>query len=336
MDVSSVEIRGLEFDRPSGPVTATEGSLNLVLESGEHINPLFQRDPTAIITLVRTGPVRDVPAVYHEPSGTFFLRRAPYSFLSVPYDTRTSIAPGSGWVPVAGDWDGDGEDGVGIFSAESGSWFLIDQVIDSPDAPQPADHNAFITTDGSDWIPITGDWDGDGQDGIGVYHKISGSMFLVDDPTQGASAPSVADYNVFMVVDGSHWLPIAGDWDGDGQDGVGIYSTRTGTMFLANDVTLGGSAATFLPGEVAVFQTTNGAGHLPLAGSWTALSHDGIGIWEIASGAFYLVDDPTPGANPADDTVILIQGGNTPNPPLPGGPLDGPDFRPLAGAWGFH
>ena len=62
---------------------------------------------------------------------------------------------------------------------------------------------------GGDWLPITGDWDGDVDeaDGVGIYNKTTGTMFLVDDATQGVGAGSApADYTIFMdPTGGAMW-----------------------------------------------------------------------------------------------------------------------------------
>ena len=262
----------------------------------------------------------DLPGAYFEPTGTFFLRN---TLDTGTIDRTAFIVTTAGWIPVKGDWDGDGTDGIGVFSTTTGTWYLVDSAPNSPAAPLPADYVAFITTTGANWLPITGDWDGDGADGIGIYNTVTGTMFLVDDATQGAAAASPADYTVFMSTDGASYLPITGDWDGNGSDGVGIYNTTSGTMFLADDATAGGVA----PANYAIFMSPAGASFLPVAGSWEGLTEDGVGIWQISSGTFFLANDATQGAAaaaPADASLFLL-GSLT--------PLSGTDYTPIVGDW---
>lgn len=264
----------------------------------------------------------DLPGVYFEPSGTFFLRDTLDTGLP---DREAFLTADSGWLPITGDWDGDGVDGLGIFSVATGTFFLVDDPADSPAAALPADYALFLTTTGAGWLPIAGDWNGDGADGVGLFNIATGTMFLVDDVTGGAGAATPADYALFMVVDGTDWIPMAGDWDGDGADGVGIYNKISGTMFLADDATLGAGAAT--AADYAIFMNPNGADYLPVTGSWDGMMGDGVGIWNIASGAFFLAFDPTQGAAAAApaDLSFFIDGTVS--------PLAGVGFSPLAGDW---
>ena len=60
--------------------------------------------------------------------------------------------PGS-WpstIPVAGDWDGNGVDGIGRFSPLTGEW-LLRQTINAPDLP------AFTYNPGVSPYPVVGD-----------------------------------------------------------------------------------------------------------------------------------------------------------------------------------
>ena len=42
---------------------------------------------------------------------------------------------------------------------------------------------------------------------------------------------------------------MAGDWDGDGDDSVGVYRPSAGEFFLKNDNTAGFADATFSAGD---------------------------------------------------------------------------------------
>jgi hypothetical protein len=263
----------------------------------------------------------DDPGVYFEPSSSFFFR---YSLTTGLPEASAFITNVPGWIQVSGDWDGDGVDGIGVYNTTTGTWFLVDDVVDSPAMALPADYTAFIDPVGIDWEPITGNWDGVGGDGIGIYNKTSGTMFLVNDPTQGANSASPADYTVFMDTNGPAWIPITGAWNGADNDGVGIYNKTTGTMFLVNDATLGGVA----PADYTIFMNPDGQSWLPVAGDWNGDDFDGVGIWNKTTGAFFLADDATQGvgsgAAPAD--VSFFMDGDS-------SPLGGPGFSPIMGDW---
>jgi parallel beta-helix repeat protein len=83
-----------------------------------------------------------------------------------------------------------------------------------------------------DDLPIIGDWDGDGDDNIGLYRPGSTTgVFYLDIDNDGGSADIVTpEYGDLGDI------PIAGDWDGDGDDNIGVYRPGTGEFFM--DATL--------------------------------------------------------------------------------------------------
>ncbi len=130
--------------------------------------------------------------------------------------------------PVAGDFDGDGLDDVAV--ARNGNW-LIRTAWDGKV------YGPFVLGAGA-WpsvVPVVGDWDGDGIDGIGYYCRDgavcpAGTWKLLqtiwDDP---------ASANTFVYNPGPLAYPVAGDWDADGKDTVGVKSMTTpGTWRLNN------------------------------------------------------------------------------------------------------
>ena len=63
--------------------------------------------------------------------------------------------------------------------------------------------------------PVTGDWDGDGVDGTGVF--VQGDWYL-----RAVASPGPAQIAFGYGVPG-YW-PLVGDFDGDGIDGSGIVA----------------------------------------------------------------------------------------------------------------
>ena len=83
-----------------------------------------------------------------------------------------------------------------------------------------------------DDLPVIGDWDGDGDDNIGLYRPDSTTgVFYLDIDNDGGIADIVTpEYGDLGDV------PIAGDWDGDSDDNIGVYRPGTGEFFM--DATL--------------------------------------------------------------------------------------------------
>jgi hypothetical protein len=62
----------------------------------------------------------------------------------------------------------------------------------------------------------------------------------------------------------STWKPIAGDWDQDGVDTVGLYNPATGTFYLRDSNSAGNANYTFRYGPAA-------STWLPVVGDWDGL-----------------------------------------------------------------
>lgn len=70
-----------------------------------------------------------------------------------------------------------------------------------------------------------------------------------------------ADILVRFGPSRSGWLPLAGDWDGDGKDGIGLFAPATSVFRLKSDFGLG-------PAEWEVQHGPPAAGRVPLCGEW--------------------------------------------------------------------
>ena len=205
--------------------------------------------------------------------------------------------PGTAWVPLAGDWNGDGRTGVGFWDAEEGVFRLKNAL-----RRGPADVLFRIAAPAAGALPLSGDWDGDGRDTVGFYVPATSTFYLTD-RLGGSSFPLVFSF-------GTGGLPVAGDWDGDGRDSVGVYQPGRGLFLLRNALSAGPAHLRFR------FGTAN-AGWLPIAGDWDGDGKDSVGLQDPATGTIRLLD--TPRTAPADRTIRFG---------TPGG-----DQRPLAGEW---
>ncbi len=277
------------------------------------------------LALAGATSCNDDPGVFYTGAGTFFGRDA---LTTGGVDRTAYMDANPGWLPISGDWDGSGTDGLGIYNVTTGAFFLANSFPDQPATPLAAEYSFFMSVDGADFWPVAGDWDGDGSDGVGIVNKTTGAMFLVDDVVSGGLSGAFlgSDYGLFMIEAMSDWLPIAGNWNGTGGDGVGIYNTITGAQFLANDAAQS-LPATFLGADYGLFMSPDGADYYPITGDWEGTGADGTGIWNIAGGAFFLANDATGAALGflGADISMYIEGGSS--------PLAGAEQRPVAGCW---
>ena len=99
-------------------------------------------------------------------------------------------------------------------------------------------------------VPLVGDWNGDGIDGLGVFRN--GVWYL-----RNALTPGGADIAFAFGNPGD--VPVVGDWNGDGIDTIGVF--RQGQWFLRNQNTTGPADLSFSYGS---------PGDVPRVGKWTA------------------------------------------------------------------
>ncbi len=174
--------------------------------------------------------------------------------------------PTSGDVALACDWDGDGRDGIAVYSR--GTWYLRGQA--STGGP------GLVTSYGSaSMLPVCGDWDGDGDDSIGVYEPGTGLWWLRNDITGGP--PDLRFQYGFRGA-----VPVVGDWDGVGRDGIGVYDGSA--WYLRGTASAGGAGAVFGYGF---------GGTTPVTGDWDGDGDDSVGVY--AQGQWYLRESITPG-----------------------------------------
>jgi matrixin len=140
--------------------------------------------------------------------------------------------------------------------------------------------------------PVTGDWDGNGTDTIGVYR--AGSFLLRNSNTVGFA-------DLAFAFGSSGDQPIAGDWNGDGIDTIGVYRRTTFTFYLRNSNTAGPADIVFSLGA---------PGDIGIAGDWTKKGYDTVGVFRPSNGVIYLKNTNTPGF--ADIGINYGQGGDKP------------------------
>jgi hypothetical protein len=200
----------------------------------------------------------------------------------------------TGDLPVAGDWEGDGIDSLGVF--RQGVFYLRPARLAEPKAGPHAEEIVVEFGEAGD-LPVVGDWDGDGVDTIGVYR--AGEFLL-----RNSNRAGLPDIVVQFGAEGE--LPVAGDWDGDGTVTIGSYNLKTGVFKLSNALK---------GGLVEVEVQWGGPGYLPVVGDWDGDGVTTIGLYGV-NGEFLLRNTNT--AGPAD--LVLTLG-------LRGG-------LPIAGYWG--
>jgi uncharacterized cupin superfamily protein len=280
----------------------------------------------------------------HRPGVGFYLKIDRLSTWNPPTDVNPAyIFLGvAGWVPIVGDWDGNGITKIGVY--KDASWYLdydgngMWSANTDKECPFPAQF--WSTPVVGDWngdgrskvgyyrwgywsldylgvgtysttynpytypnpdyehTPVVGDWNGDRKTEIGVYNSLNGDWNL-DFDRNGEWWNSGSDkwYN----LGGSGWIPVVGDWNGDGTTKMGVYRATEGTWRLdyygngsvIKAYSFGTSGSTPIIGDwngdgkskIGVYNTNNG--------DWN-LDYDGNGLWDATADKVYNIGVGTP------------------------------------------
>ncbi len=154
-----------------------------------------------------------------------------------------------------------GADRVGLHNAARGTWTLAGEA------------SGFYYGVPSD-VPVTCDWDGDGDTTVGLYRRTSGYLYL-----RNTNSFGIADIAIFYGMPED--VPLCGDWDGDGLETIGIYRPSESTFYLRNSNSLGFADTEFQFGQ---------PGDIPLAGDWFGHGHDSAALYRASTGMLYLAD----------------------------------------------
>jgi hypothetical protein len=215
-----------------------------------------------------TGDGIESIGLYDPVTSTFYLRNTNDSGYA---NTVFVYGPtNSGYKPVVGDWNGDGQDSIGLYNPVTSTFYLRNtNSLQGPNDQGYADIIFNYGAANSGMLPLAGDWDGSGRDGIGLYSQATSTFYLRESTQiQGSNDHGYADAVLSYGAPQAGLLPIAGDWNGDGLDGIGLYDQSSSTFFLRNAIQLQGpsdhgfSDINFMYGQ---------ANHLlmPVAGEWT-------------------------------------------------------------------
>ncbi len=121
-------------------------------------------------------------------------------------------------------------------------------------------------------LPVSGDWDGNGTDTIGVYRPSARAFYLVN-----SFSSSTPDIDVPFGDPGD--IPVTGDWNGDGIDTIGVYRPGAGTFLLSNG---------FSSGAAEIVAPFGDGGDVPVTGDWNNDGTDTIGVYRPSNQTFYL------------------------------------------------
>lgn len=215
----------------------------------------------------------------------WYVNDSPSTAAAMATQFNTGTVPAS-WMPLTGDWNGDGRDTIGYYDPTAQQFQLHTSIDNATTVLATIDASGVGS---GNWLPITGDWDGDGTDTVGLYNSGTNTFKLTN------STNSFFTDAEFTAI---HWngrslpasfKPIAGDWDGDGDDNVGLYNPATNHFWLnTRDETW----AQTRPEGLILFRPRLAyflpASWVPIAGDWNNSGTDTIGLYDPVGRIVYM------------------------------------------------
>lgn len=247
----------------------------------------------------------------------------PAQWLSVFCDDARDPG-GSPFLPLIGDWNGDGRSDAGCKS-KNGRWYVA-----YSDGKRFHDPALWLSAFGNDYAdggapfePFAGDWNGDGKTDIGARTRDGRWYVAFSSGTGFTGTAQWASGLASELADPANapYRLITGDWNGDLKTDVGV-KTRDGRWLISLN-----TGSSFAPATLALSGFANdgadpaGAPFLPFTGDW-----DGDGKTDIAvksrDGRWYFASSN--GASFVGARLALSNFGNN--------NVDGP-FVPFSGDW---
>jgi hypothetical protein len=202
-----------------------------------------------------------------------------------------------GGTPLVGNWNGLPGDELGLFRGVTGTFVLDidgDGVSSDPDDRVGARLDGFVGG-----RPLVGDWDDDTDEEVGIYRPVTGSFTL--DRDLDLASLDAEDAVIARLAGRVGGLPQVGDWDGDGDDDVGLFFPLTGQWLLDTD----GNAQTI---ERSFARLDGYVGGRPVVGDFNGDGITDCGLFRAVTGK-WTIDVNTNGvSDPGDLLYTRVDG----------------------------
>lgn len=175
-----------------------------------------------------------------------------------------------GDVAFSGDWDGDGIETLGLYRRSDGYVYLRNS-----NTQGVADVAFYFGNPGD--LPVAGDFDGDGLDTVSIYRPSEQRFYIINELGSQGQGLGAADYSFMFGNPGDK--PLAGDFDGDGTDTIGIHRPSTGKVMYSNDQASPTAQAEFVFGN---------PGDILIAGDWNGNGVDTVAVYRPRNGVLYV------------------------------------------------
>jgi hypothetical protein len=172
--------------------------------------------------------------------------------------------------PFMGDWDCDGVDTPGLYRQSDGYVYLRNR-----NTQGNANISFFFGNPGD--IPVAGDFNANGCDTLSIYRPSNQTFYIINKLGTNDGGLGAAEYSFVFGNPGDK--PFIGDFNGNGQDTIGLHRESTGLVYYRNTNTQGSADNQFLFGN---------PGDRLIAGDWNSNGVDSPGLFRPSNTTIYL------------------------------------------------
>jgi hypothetical protein len=219
-------------------------------------------------TIAEIGSWKDCFLTYQD--GDNFVKKGPFGSLSD--------------VSISGDWNGDGKTEMGVWRPSTMYFYLDyngDGIWDSSDKKR----GPFGW--GYDDRPVSGDFNRDGKDEIGIrsyrptFNESWNSFYFYFDSNDDGKWEDKNDIKFGPFGPFGTDIPVIGDWNGDRQDEIGAWDSVSCYFYLDND-----SNGIWDVAKDLKLGPIGKEYDLPISGYWNE-DKEIVGVWDPYTRLFY-------------------------------------------------
>jgi hypothetical protein len=213
---------------------------------------MFVRPGSTTTTMATTTTTRPPPLPGDHLTGLVDPSQGRWHLYNHVGIERTAFFYGNpGDYPFMGDWDGDGIETPGMYRQSDGYVYLKNS-----NTQGIANIRFFFGNPGD--VPIAGDFNNDGFDTVSIYRPSNQTFYIINELGENDGGLGPADFSYVFGDPGDR--PFVGDFNGNGQETVGLHRESTGLVYYRNEHLTGNADNQFIFGD---------PGDRLFAGDWT-------------------------------------------------------------------
>jgi hypothetical protein len=198
-------------------------------------------------------------------------------------------ASADGFVPLVGDFNGDGYTDVCLYYKAGGAWYVA---LGNGSSFTPSAY-AWLSNWGANataFIPLASDYNGDGYTDVCLYYKAGGAWYVALGNGSSAFTPSAYVWLDNWGASSTAFTPLTSWFNGDGLADVMLYEKAMGRWYVGPNQ----GNSTFGAGGYWIDNWgASSSGFTPLIGDFNTDSRTDIGLYEKALGRWYVAMNQT-------------------------------------------